>query len=65
MHGNRQLVNSIFETFSMDFAGPLPQAKTSARDVIVAVKILTRWVIAKEIETQTAEAAYFSSKKRK
>lgn len=41
----------------MDFAGSLPEAKSEAGYIIVAVEHLTLWVTTKAIGTQTAEAA--------
>lgn len=54
----------IFETLSMDFAGPLPLNKSGYQYIIVAIKHLTQWVLSEASPSQMADAAilFFNAK---
>ena len=48
-------LNDFFDTFSIDFAVPLPMSKEGNRYMLIAVEHLTNWPIA--VATKTATAA--------
>ena len=48
-------ITSLFGTFSVDFAWPLPRSDSAKRYVLVAVEHLSGWPIAKPTATSTAE----------
>lgn len=48
-------ITLLFGSFSVDFAGPQPRSGSGKRFVLVAVKHLTSWPIAKPTATLTAE----------
>lgn len=47
-------LSSLFETFSIDFAGPLPKTKNGKQYILIAVEHLTGWPLAWATETATA-----------
>lgn len=55
--GNKQPVEKLFSTFSMDFAGPLPQSQHGNQYLLLAVEHLSRWVILKPTKSQTSTEA--------
>ena len=48
-------MTSLFDTYSIDFARPLPRTPSGKRYILIAVKHLTGWPIAKATVTSTAE----------
>lgn len=48
------LVSEIFNTYSMDFAGPVPNTRNGKRFILIAVEHLTGWHLAWATETPTA-----------
>ena len=48
-------MTSLFDTYSVDFAGPLPRTPTGEKYILVAVEHLTGWPIARATATSTAE----------
>ena len=51
----RSVQCTTFDTFSIDFAGPLPMSKEGNRYMLIAVGHLTKWPIA--VATKTATTA--------
>ena len=47
-------VSQLFETFSIDFFGPLPKTKNGKRYILIAVEHLTGWPLAWGTETATS-----------
>lgn len=47
--------SSLFEVFSIDFAGPLPKSTSGNRFLLICVEHLTGWPIVKATATATAE----------
>ena len=48
-------ISSLFDTFSIDFAGPFPATSSGNRFVLVAVEHLTGWPIAMATSDSTAQ----------
>lgn len=53
----RQLVNGIFDSFSVDLCVPLILAKGGNRFINVGVEHLSRWLTARALPSQTAHVA--------
>ena len=48
-------MTSLFDTYSIDFAGPLPRTPSGKRYILIAVEHLTGWPITRAIVTSTPE----------
>lgn len=59
-------VTSIFESFSVDFSGPISKTKNGNRCTIASVEHLSRWLISKDTTSHTADIAvmFFGDKVR-
>lgn len=55
LYSHYQLVTYIFDTFSTDFAGPLPEKKKKCRYIQLGVEHLTDWINARETIRQAAD----------
>ena len=50
-----QPLTGLFQTFSIDFAGPLPRTAKGNRFLLIAVEHLTGWPIARATAASTAD----------
>ena len=48
-------MKSLFDTYSVDFVGPLPRTPTGKMYIVVAAEHLTGWPISRDTATSTAE----------
>ena len=48
-------ITSLFDSFSIDFAGPFPASKDGSRFVLVAVEHLTGWPLARATSRSTSD----------